>query len=122
MNTVAPWPSVEEAQARVLEIQTKLHQRATDGPHRRFDDLYNLVCDPAFLAVAWERVRGNRGSRSAGVDGVKPRSVVFGWERFLAELRDDLKARRFQPLPVRQRMIPKASGKLRALGIPTVPA
>jgi RNA-directed DNA polymerase len=37
----------------------------------------------------------------------------------LAELRDDLKARRFQPLPVRERMIPKASGKLRRLGIPT---
>ncbi len=119
MNTAAPWPSAEEAQARVLEIQTKLHQWATDGPHRRFDDLYNLVCDPAFLAVAWERVRGNRGSRTAGVDGVAPRSVVVGGGRFLAGLREDLKARRFQPLPVRQRMIPKASGKLRALGIPT---
>ena len=104
---------------RVLGIQTKLHQWATDDPNRRFDDLFNLVSDPAFLVVAWERVRGNRGARSAGVDGVAPRSIVFGQGRFLAGLREDLKARRFEPLPVRERMIPKAGGKRRRLGIPT---
>jgi RNA-directed DNA polymerase len=80
--------------------------------------LFNLVCDPAFLTVAWERVRGNRGARTAGVDGVAPRAVTEEG-RFLAGLRAQLKAREFQPLPVRQRMIPKTSGKLRALGIPT---
>lgn len=120
MNTSEPWPTVEEAEARVLEIQTKLHRWATEKPGRRFDDLYNLVCDPAFLAVAWMRVRSNRGARSAGVDGVAPRSIVFGTERFLTGLRDDLKARRFRPLPVRERMIPKpGSTKRRRLGIPT---
>ncbi len=119
MNTDAPWPDLDEAESRVLGIQAKLHQRATDSPDRRFDDLFNLVCDPAFLVVAWKRVRGNRGARSAGVDGVAPRSIVFGKEAFLHRLRDDLKARRFAPLPVRQRMIPKAGGKLRSLGIPT---
>ena len=119
MNTDASWPDLYEAESRVLKIQTKLHQWATDGADRRFDDLYNLVCDPAFLVVAWDRVRGNRGARTAGVDGVKPRSIVFGTDRFLTELRDDLKARRFQPLPVREKLIPKKSGKLRGLGIPT---
>lgn len=119
MNTDAPWPTPDEAAARVLGIQVKLHQWATDSPDRRFNDLFNLVCDPAFLVVAWNRVRGNRGARSAGVDGVQPRSIVATEERFLRQLRDDLKARRFEPLPVRQRMIPKASGKLRSLGIPT---
>ena len=119
MNTDAPWPDLDEAELRVLKVQTKLRQWATDDPHRRFDDLYNLVCDPAFLVVAWNRVRGNRGARTAGVDGVKPRSILFGRERFLTELRDDLKARRFQPLPVREKLIPKRSGKLRGLGIPT---
>jgi hypothetical protein len=117
VNTDAPWPDLDEAESRVLGIQTKLHQWATDSPNRRFDDLYNLVCDPAFLA--WARVRGNRGARSAGVDGVTPRSIVFGRERFLVGLRDDLKARQFHPLPVRERMIPKSGGKLRSLGIPT---
>ena len=119
MNIDAPWPTLEEAKARVLGIQTKLHQWATDSPNRRFDDLFNLVCDPAFLVVGWNRVRSNRGARSAGVDGVKPRSIVFGEDTFLPRLRDDLKAKRFDPLPVRQRMIPKAGGKLRSLGIPT---
>ena len=119
MNTDASWPDLWEAEQRVREIQVKLHQWASDDPNRRFDDLYNLVCDPAFLVVAWERVRGNRGSRSAGVDGVKPRSIVFGRDIFLVGLRDDLKARRFVPRPVREKLIPKKSGKLRGLGIPT---
>ena len=119
MNTDAPWPTLEEAEARVLGIQTKLHQWATDCPDRRFNDLFNLVSDPAFLTVGWARVRGNRGARSAGVDGVKPRDIDAGAHAFLSMLRDDLKARRFAPLPVRERMIPKASGKLRRLGIPT---
>ena len=119
MNTDEPWPDSDTAWWRVLKIQTKLHQWATDDPHRRFDDLYNLVCDPAFLVIAWERVRANRGARSAGVDGVKPRSIVFGAEALLSELRAELKARTFQPLPVRERMIPKANGKLRMLGIAT---
>jgi RNA-directed DNA polymerase len=120
VNTGAPWPSLDEARSRVLEIQTKLHRWATDSPDRRFDDLFNLACDPGFLTVGWDRVRGNRGARTAGVDGVKPRAIgAKDGEEFLRELRDDLKARRFAPLPVRERMIPKASGKLRRLGIPT---
>ncbi len=75
--------------------------------------------DPAFLVVAWARVRGNKGARTAGVDGVAPRSIVFGVEALLGGLRDDLKAGRFVPRRVREKTIPKAGGKLRALGIPT---
>jgi len=119
VNTDASWPSLIEAEMRVLKIQTKLHQWAVDDPDRRFDDLFNLVADPAFLTVAWDRVRGNRGARSAGVDGVKPRSIVFGEAALLTGLRRDLRSGEFTPLPVRQRMIPKANGKLRSLGIPT---
>ena len=119
MNTGAPLPTLEQAEARVLRIQTKLHQWATDDPARRFDDLFNLVCDPAFLLVGWARVRGNRGARTAGVDGIKPRQIVPEESSFLASLREDLRRSRFEPLPVRERRIPKANGKLRTLGIPT---
>jgi RNA-directed DNA polymerase len=42
-------------------MQTKLHQWATDDPGCRFDDLFNLVCHPDFLTIAWERVRATRG-------------------------------------------------------------
>jgi RNA-directed DNA polymerase len=67
-------------------------------------------------------VKGNRGARSAGVDGQTAFYIpsVRGEEAFLAELRADLKARTFVPLPVRERMIPKPGGKRRRLGIPTV--
>ena len=119
MNTGASWPDLGEAESRVHRMQTKLHQWAAADRSRRFDDLYNLVCDPAFLVVAWARVRRNKGARSAGVDGRTPRSIGPRAGQMLEELRDDLKARRFRPAPVREKMIPKASGKLRRLGIPT---
>ena len=120
MNTDVLWPDRELAESQVLRIQIKLHQWAIDDPDRRFDDLFNLVCDPAVLVVAWARVRGNRGKRSAGVDGLRPQSILSAEEQFLPQLRHDLKARRFTALAVRERMIPKpGSTKLRRLGIPT---
>ncbi len=78
-----------------------------------------LVYDPAFLVVAWHRVRGNKGARTAGVDGSTPRGLGWAALDLLAEVREDLKAGRFAPSPVRQKTIPKASGKVRSLGIPT---
>jgi RNA-directed DNA polymerase len=120
VNTGAPWPtlSMEEAEARVLGIQTKLHRWATGDPARRFDDLFNLICDPAVVLVAWRRVRGNKGARTAGVDGQTARYIQRerGEEAFLADVRADLKARTFAPLPVRERQIPKPGGRLRRLG------
>jgi RNA-directed DNA polymerase len=101
-------------------MQTKLHRWAVSDPDRRFDDLYNLVYDPAFLVVAWHRVKTNKGARSAGVDGITPRSISDDG-RFLTQLRADLKARRFRPDRVREKLIPKANGKLRRLGIATAP-
>jgi RNA-directed DNA polymerase len=120
VNIGAPWPDLAEADARVLGMQTKLHQWAAADRGRRFDDLANLVYDPAFLVVAWNRVRGNRGARTAGVDGVAPRSVGADAGGLLGRLREDLKAGRFVPQRVRQVAIPKAGGTLRSLGIPTV--
>jgi RNA-directed DNA polymerase len=110
------------AERRVLEIQTKLHRWAGGDPHRRFDDLFNLVADPAFLLVGWDRVRNNRGARTAGVDGETAYYVetVRGLDSFLGELRGELKARTFQPLPARRRAIPKPGGKVRYLGIATI--
>nr|WP_202896124.1 group II intron reverse transcriptase/maturase [Actinopolymorpha pittospori] len=122
VNTDELESALFRAERRVLEIQTKLHRWARDEPHRRFDDLFNLVADPAFLLVAWDRVRGNKGARTAGVDGRTAVSIQVGQgvEEFLDELRTSLKDRSFRPLPVRERMIPKANGKLRRLGIATI--
>ena len=116
------WPSEGWAYLAVRRMQTKLHDWAVADGGRRFDDLWNLVCDPAFLMVAWERVAGNKGARTPGVDRATVAHVTSGMgvEAFLRQVRDELKSRTFQPVPVRQVMIPKASGKLRKLGIPTV--
>jgi RNA-directed DNA polymerase len=66
VNIGDPWPDLDEAEARVLGMQTKLHRWAKADPGRRFDDLRNLVYDPAFLVVAWSQVWGNKGARTAG--------------------------------------------------------
>ena len=118
----AGWPSEARAYLAVRRMQTKLHGWAATDRGRRFDDLYNLVCDPAFLTIAWERVAQNKGARTPGVDRATVAWITsgIGVEAFLRDLRDQLRSRTFQPVPVRQVMIPKASGKLRKLGIPTV--
>jgi RNA-directed DNA polymerase len=119
VNIGDPWPDLDKAERRVHQMQSKLHQWAKADPGRRFDDLYNLAYDPAFLVVAWSRVRGNKGGRTAGVDGVVPHAIGPGAGEFLGQLRAALKARRLTPTRVREKAIPKASGKLRRLGIPT---
>jgi RNA-directed DNA polymerase len=85
VNTGASWPSPSQAAERVSEIQTRLHRWARADGTRRFDDLFNLVADPAFLVVAWTRVRGNTGARSPGVDGESARAIErrIGVEAFL---------------------------------------
>jgi RNA-directed DNA polymerase len=120
VNAGAPFPSVDAAQGRVLHFQRKLHEWASKDAERRFHDLWNLVCDPATLVVAWSRVSRNRGSRTAGVDAATRRHVeARGVDRFLSELREELRAGTFRPLPVRERLIPKRGGK-RRLGIPAL--
>jgi RNA-directed DNA polymerase len=116
-NPKGPWQ-------RVSEMQDKLHRWAVAEPGRRFDDVFNLVHDPATLIVAFARVAGNRGRNTPGVDGVTAADIEqgLGMPGFLDQLRASLKDGSFRPVPVRQRQIPKlgGSGKLRKLGIPTI--
>ncbi len=104
-------------------MQTKLHRWAGEDTSRRFGDLHNLIYDPAFLVHAWERVASNAGARTPGVDKATVAWIEtrIGVTVFLGHIRDSVKTGKFQPVPVRQVMIPKGkSGKLRKLGIPTV--
>jgi len=116
------WPHPDSAYFTVRSMQTKLHRWAIGDPGRRFGDLFNLVYDPAFLVHAWERVSTNKGARTAGIDRATAAQVEtwVGVEAFLGQLRDALKSGEFRPVEVRQVMIPKANGKLRKLGIPTI--
>ena len=81
--------SLYRAERRVLDHQRKLHRWARAEPDKRFGELFNLICDQATLWVAWERVAGNRGARTAGVDAVTRRHVEedIGVLPFLEELR-----------------------------------
>ena len=109
---------------KVSEMQAKLHRWAVADPGRRFDDLFNFVCDPATLVAAFGRVAGNRGARTPGIDGLTAADVeeIVGVGGFLDDLRADLKTGLFRPLPVRERLIPKpgGTGKVRRLGIPVI--
>jgi RNA-directed DNA polymerase len=122
VNTGVTWPEPEEAGQVVRKMQIKLHRWASEDPARRFDDLHNLVYDPAFLVAAWQRVKTNAGAKTPGVDRVSVAHIELrvGVPEFLGDVREQLKSRTFRPVPVRQVMIPKANGKLRSLGIPTV--
>ena len=101
MNTDELEWALIKAERRVLEIQAKLHRWARDDPHRRFDDLFSLVADPGFLLVAWDGVRGSRGARAAGVDGLTAPSIEMrvGAGEFLDGLRSQVKDGSFRPMP-----------------------
>lgn len=87
----------------VRRIQDKLHCWAVAEGDRRFDDLYNLVCDPKVLTAAWERVDANTGARTAGVDRATVSWIVsrYGVQAFLHEVREQLRTRAFRPTLVR---------------------
>ncbi|MGH7446504.1 MAG: group II intron reverse transcriptase/maturase, partial [Longimicrobiales bacterium] len=81
--------------------------------------LYDRIYRGDVLWEAWERVRAKKGA--GGVDGITIRAMEeHDVERLLVELRDELQAGRYRPPPVLRRYIPKADGKQRPLGIPTV--
>jgi RNA-directed DNA polymerase len=80
--------------------------------------LIDKVYRPQTLAAAWQQVKANQGA--AGIDGQSIDRFAAGAERYLGELANDLKEGRYQAAPVRRVDIPKAGGKTRPLGIPTV--
>ena len=124
VNTGAvEWPLPDSAYFTVRKMQAKLHRWAGEDPSRRFGDLFNLVCDPAFLVHAWERVSTNKGAQTAGIDQATTARIEtwVGVDDFLGQIRHSLKSGEFRPVEVRQVMVPKGNtGKFRKLGIPTI--
>ncbi|NLS11264.1 group II intron reverse transcriptase/maturase, partial [Nesterenkonia sp. MY13] len=98
--------AVDAAWSRVLRMQDKLHRWAQADPAGVFDDLFNLVYDPSFMLAAWDRVRGNKGGRTPGVDGIAPRSLLGDQAMvMLSDLRQQVKTRQYVPQPVREHKI-----------------
>ena len=105
--------------AKVRQLQRQLWAAAKRAPGRRFHALYDHIHRSDVLWEAWRRVRANRGA--AGVDRQSIGGVEqYGVERFLEELRSLLRAGEYRAQVVRRRYIPKADGRQRPLGIPTV--
>jgi group II intron reverse transcriptase/maturase len=104
---------------KVRQLQRRLWAAAKRTAGRRFHALYDHICRGDVLREAWKRVRSNKGA--AGVDGETIADVErYGVERFLEELGEVLRTGSYRSGVVLRRYIPKADGRKRPLGIPTV--
>jgi RNA-directed DNA polymerase len=101
-------------------MQRKLSRWAEEDQDRKIKDLYSLLCNQEWLREAHKHVNSNAGRETAGIDGETMRRFNENLDTNLDTLRETLKAKIFEPMPVQRVYIPKANGKKRPLGIPTI--
>ena len=106
----------------VDEMQRKLSQKAEREIEHQFDNLYSLLCNEVWLREAHKHVNTNAGRNTAGIDGESMRTFNIDLGKNLDTIKERLKAKTFEPQPVRRKYIEKANGKKRPLGIPICPA
>lgn len=110
----------ELCRMKVSELQRKLARKATEVPEHRFTNLYDLLTWEPLMSLAFDELMTNRGSRTAGIDGMDKRAAIENKEGILTELRTALKSNTYRHQPVKRVYIPKSNGGQRPLGIPTL--
>lgn len=111
--------SAMTSEERVHQFQIRLYRKAKQEKAFRFYLLYDKLTLNYVLKVAWKRVKQNRGA--AGYDGMSIDDVVkYGADKYLAEIAEELIQETYKAQPVLRVYIPKANGKMRPLGIPTI--
>ena len=102
-------------------MQRKLSLTAQEKPEHKFGDLYSLLCNEVWLRVAAHNTLQNSGSNTAGIDGMTKANFLGNFDGQIIKLKEALKAKTLEPMPVRRVYIPKPnSEKKRPLGIPTL--
>ncbi len=112
-------PGGRRPRDKVRQLQRRLCASAKRAPGRRFHALYDHLGRSDVLQEAWKRVKANKGA--AGVDGQTIAEVEqYGVKQFVEELGEAVQKQQYRPGVVLRRYIPKADGRKRPLGIPTV--
>ena len=108
--------------SKVQRTQAMLYAKASEEPETRFKRLYKYLTRREWVQAAVTDVLRNRGSRTAGIDGMTRNDYKDEGERnmLIHSILDELAAQAYRPSPVRRVYIPKANGKKRPLGIPTI--
>jgi group II intron reverse transcriptase/maturase len=101
-------------------MQNKLAMWSTDDKERKFDRLLRMIADRSWLQEAARVTLASRGAKTPGIDGMDKLAMAQNLQNELETLRAELLAGGYQPQPARRVYIPKANGKQRPLGIPTL--
>ena len=104
----------------ISEMQHQLATWSSTDKERKFDRLLRIIADRSWLAKAARITLASSGARTPGIDGIDKQAMEADLPDELERIRAELLAGSYQPQPARRVYIPKANGKQRPLGIPSL--